>query len=171
MTGIALHCGYEKLHYGYKMVYCRHRLYIWNANSRVRNDCSATRIDKGNVGQVGPQIRHPILKFYYIPFHNLWLICLVDSVKFMGHPKPQILNLSKYFAIYDSLLHISICKYTHKLAIYWILYSLTKSRNCLSSFIKNTLTCTLLCKKMDSQEHEFLYPGWRYGHNENITTC
>jgi hypothetical protein len=33
------------------------------------------------------------------------LICLVDSVKFMGHPKPQILNLSKYFAIND-LLHI-----------------------------------------------------------------
>jgi len=48
-----------------------------------------------------------ITKFcYYISSQNSWLIYLVDSVKFMGHPKPRILNLSKYFAINDLLLHI-----------------------------------------------------------------
>jgi len=48
-----------------------------------------------------------IIKFcYYISLQNLWLICPVDSAKFMGHPKPQILNLSKYFAVNELLLHI-----------------------------------------------------------------
>ena len=48
-----------------------------------------------------------IIKFCcYISFQNLLFIYLVESVQFMGHPKPQILNLSKYFIINGLLLHI-----------------------------------------------------------------
>ena len=48
-----------------------------------------------------------IIKFCnYVSLQNLLLIRPVDSIQFMSHPKPQILNLSKYFITNGLLLHI-----------------------------------------------------------------
>lgn len=87
---------------------------IWISTSWIHFRCLYHSIHSGHTfwycSQLSPYYRMlfiSIIKFcYYISLQNLLLICLVDSVQFLGHPKPHILNPSKYFIINGLLLHI-----------------------------------------------------------------
>jgi len=87
---------------------------IWISTSWIHFRCLYHSIYSGHTfcycSQLSPYNRMlftSIIKFCcYTSLRNLLFICLVDSVQFIGHPKPQVLNVLTYFIINGLLLHI-----------------------------------------------------------------